>query len=188
VLPKYVEDFRKQHPAIEMKLHNVTGEEGLRHLRAGLVDFSVGPLLKIPEDIEFHPIVSYDPFLITAPDHPLARMEHLTLREISKYPFIVPPRHLSTWRTVDHVLNEAGLPFEVAMEVGGWEVIKKYVELGLGISVIMSVCLTGDENLAIIPGGEWFPKRTYGVILRKGKLLSPQAKRFLKLLVPNEEF
>jgi DNA-binding transcriptional LysR family regulator len=89
---------------------------------------------------------------------------------------------------VDHVLNEAGLPFEVAMEVGGWEVIKKYVELGLGISVIMSVCLTGDENLAIIPGGKWFPERTYGVILRKGKLLSPQAKRFLKLLVPHETF
>lgn len=184
VLPSYVEAFRKAHPKIELKLHNVTGEEGLRQLRAGQADFAVGPLLTVPEDIEFQPIVSYDPLLITAPDHPLAKKERIELRDISQYPFILPPRHLSTWRTVDHVLNEHGLPYEVAMEVGGWEVIKKYVELGLGISVIMSICITGEEKLAIIPANKWFPKRTYGVVLRKGRVLSPQARRFIQLLVP----
>jgi len=184
VLPQFVERFRGENPNIELKLHNVTGAEGLAQLRAGHVDFAVGPLLDIPEDIDFHPIVSYEPLLITAPGHPLSKSEKLTLKEISKFPFILPPRHLSTWNTVDSVFKTQGLPYEVAMEVGGWEVIKKYVELGLGISVVMSICITGGENLAVIPASQWFPHRTYGVVLRKGKFLTPQAKRFITMMLP----
>ncbi len=184
VLPDYVEAVRRKHPNIELKVHSLTGEAGLDRLRTGEVDFLVGPLLTVPADVVFHPVVSYDPLLITNPDHPLAQQETLTLHEISQYPFILPPGHLSTWRTVDHVFKQNGLPYDVAMEVGGWEVIKKYVELGLGISVIMSVCITGQENLAVIPAGEWFPKRTYGVALRRGKKLSPPAKRVLRLILP----
>lgn len=187
VLPEFVERFRKEHPNIELKLHNVTGAEGLAQLRAGHVDFAVGPLLQAPDDVDFHPIVSYEPLLITALDHPLASAKELTLKEISKHPLILPPRHLSTWSTVDSVFKTQGLPYEVAMEVGGWEVIKKYVELGLGISVVMSICITGEEKLAVIPAGDFFPDRTYGVVIRKGKFLSPQARRFIALMLPETE-
>jgi len=69
------------------------------------------------------------------------------------------------------------------MEVGGWEVIKKYVELGLGISLIISIGIHGNERLEVIPAGEFFPKRTYGVVLRKGRLLTPQARLFVDLLL-----
>lgn len=184
VLPGYVEQFRARHPQIELKLHNVTGAEGLAQLRAGHVDFAVGPLLEVPEDIAFHPIVSYEPLLITALDHPLALKEHITLRELSKHAFILPPRHLSTWSTVDSAFRKHGLKYDVAMEVGGWEVIKKYVELGLGISVVMSICITGEERLHVRSAREFFPNRTYGVVVRKGKVLSPQAKRFIRLMIP----
>src|SRR2546423_6470123 len=81
-LPKHVEAFRKAHPKIEMRLQNVTGLEGLERLRAGLVDFAVGPLMQVPADIEFHPIVSYDPVVITCLGHPLAKKAKLTLEEI----------------------------------------------------------------------------------------------------------
>ena len=50
-LPKHVEEFRHAHPRIEVRLQNVTGLEGLERLRAGLVDFAVGPLWQIPADI-----------------------------------------------------------------------------------------------------------------------------------------
>lgn len=187
VMPDYVEQFRKTHPNIELKLHNVTGAEGMAQLRAGHVDFAVGPLLDVPDDIVFHPIVAYEPMLITALDHPLAKMKKLTLAAMSEYPFILPPRHLSTWSTVDNIFKKNGLPYEVAMEVGGWEVIKKYVELNLGISIVMSICITGEERLAIRKVGQFFPDRTYGVVLRKGKQLSPQAKRFIGLMLPGFE-
>jgi DNA-binding transcriptional LysR family regulator len=185
-LPKYVDEFRRAHPRIEMRLHNVTGLEGLEQLRAGLVDFAVGPLMSVPEDIEFHPVVSYEPVVITCLGHALAS-KRLSLKEISRYPLILPPRGLSTWNLVDSTFKRHGLSYEVAMEVGGWEAIKKYVELGLGISLIIKIGITGQERLEVIPAGEFFPKRTYGVVLRKGRILTPQAKRFVSLLLSASE-
>jgi DNA-binding transcriptional LysR family regulator len=186
-LPKYVEAFRRAHPKIEVRLQNVTGIEGLERLRTGLVDVAVGPLMQIPVDIDFHPVVSYDPVVITCLGHPLVYKQRLTLEDIAKYPLVLPPRNLSTWSMVDSTFTKHGLSYQVAMEVGGWEVIKKYVELGLGISIIISIGITGEERLEVIPAGEFFPKRTYGVVLRKGKILTPQAKRFVDLLLSGSE-
>jgi DNA-binding transcriptional LysR family regulator len=187
VLPDYVGLFRKAYPKIELRLHNVTGVEGLERLRTGLVDFAVGPLMQVPADIEFHPMVSYVAVVITCPGHPLARQKKLTLEEISRYPLILPPRNLSTWGMVDSTFKKHGLAYQVAMEVGGWEVIKKYVELGLGISIIISIGITGEQRLEVIPAGEFFPIRTYGVVLRKGQMVTPQAKRFINLLLKKPE-
>ncbi|PWU18690.1 MAG: LysR family transcriptional regulator [Verrucomicrobia bacterium] len=184
-LPRYVEEFRRSHPRIELRLHNVTGLVGLEQLRAGLVDFAVGPLNLVPEDIEFHPIVSYEPVVVTRLRHPLS-YSPLSLEEISRYPLILPPRGLSTWSLVDSAFKKHGLSYEVAMEVGGWEAIKKYVELGLGISIIVSIGLTGSEKLEVIPAGAFFPRRTYGVVLRKGRILTPQAKLFVASLVTSD--
>ncbi len=187
VLPKYVDAFRRAFPKIELRLHNVTGLEGLEQLRAGLVDFAVGPMMDVPGDIEFHPMVSYQPVVITCLGHPLAHKKRLTLEDISRYPLILPPRNLSTWGLVDNTFKKHRLSYQVAMEVGGWEVIKKYVELGLGISIIVSIGITGQEKLEVIPAGEFFPKRTYGVVLQKGRILSPQARRFVGLLLSASE-
>ena len=88
---------------------------------------------------------------------------------------------------MDSTFKKHGLSYQVAMEVGGWEIIKKYVELGLGISIIISIGITGQEKLQVIPAGEFFPQRTYGVVLRRGKILTPQAKRFVSLLLATSE-
>lgn len=186
-LPRHVEAFRRTHPRIEMRLQQVTGMEGLERLRAGLVDLAVGPLLQVPADIEFHPIVSYDPVIITPLGHPLVYREKLSLEDIASYPLILPPRNLSTWPMVDSTFKSHGLSYEVAMEVGGWEAIKKYVELGLGISIIIRIGLTGSERVEVIPAEQFFPRRTYGVVLRKGHILTPQAERFVNLLLAVRE-
>ena len=184
VLPGYVEQFVNDHAGIDLRLRNVTGREGLELLRAGEVDFCVGPMLDIPEDIQFHPIVAYEPMLITAKGHPLAQRKEVLPRHISKYPLILPPRHLSTWRQVEFVFTQENLKYEVSLEVGGWEVIKKYVELGLGVSIVMSICITGREDLEVIPVGDYFPRRTYGVVWRKNRQLSPQARGFIDIMDP----
>lgn len=187
VLPGYVEKFINEHPKIDLKLHNVTGEGGLALLQEGKVDFCVGPLTNTPENIEFHPVITYDPVLIAPKDHPLAKRKNITLKDIHKYPLVLPPRHLSTWRQVEMVFAQHNLNYNVTLEVGGWEVIKKYVELGMGISIVMSNCITGNENLAVIPVDRFFPQRTYGVVFRRQKFLSPQAKGFIKTMVPGPE-
>jgi len=182
ILPEPVRRFTEQYPGIEIKLHNVTGRDGLAMLRADEADLAVGSMIEVPDDITYRPVVTYRPKLITPLDHPLANNETVTLKDIAPYGLILPPRHLSTWRTVDLVFRQHDLGYSVTLEAGGWEVIKKYVELGLGISIVTDVCLTGDEPLASISLEEYFPKRSYGIVLRRGKFLSPQAKRFLAVL------
>jgi len=184
ILPKFVKAFAQVHPAIELKLHNVTGRDGLEMLRAGEVDFAVGSMMDSPEDIEYRPVFTYDPMLITSRGHALARQKDVTMEDIAHHPLILPPRHLTTWRVVDLVFKQHNLTYEVRLEAGGWEVIKRYVELGLGISIVTSICLNGQENLEAIPLNRFFPQRTYGIVLRKGKFLSPQARSFIEMLEP----
>jgi DNA-binding transcriptional LysR family regulator len=176
--------FATDYPGISLKLQNVTGRDGLAMLRADEVDLAVGSMLEVPADIDYHPFVTFDPTLITPLGHPLAELPEVRLPDISPYGLILPPRHLSTWRMVDLVFGQHDLSYEVALEAGGWEVIKKYVELGLGISIVTDVCLTGQEALACIPLRAYFPQRSYGTVVRRGKFLSPQAKRFIDMLDP----
>lgn len=182
ILPGPVRSFVEQYPGIELKLHNVTGRDGLAMIRADEADLAVGSMLEVPDDIHYRPFVTYRPTLITPLDHPLAGRQSVTLEEIAPYELILPPRHLSTWRLVDLVFKQHNLAYRVSLEAGGWEVIKKYVELGLGISIVTDVCLTGEERLARVPLDQYFPKRSYGIVQRRGKFLSPQTKCFVKIL------
>ena len=182
ILSGPVKRFAEHYPGIRIKLHNVTGRDGLVMLRNDQADFAVGPLLQPTKEFVYRPVVTYHPTLITPLGHPLADKQTVTLEEISAYPLILPPAHLSTWQLVDGAFRQHNLNYNIALEAGGWEVIKKYVELGLGISIVTDVCLTGDERLARIPLNEYFPNRSYGVVQRKGKFLSPQARRFIELM------
>ena len=182
ILPRFTQRFAELYPGIRLRLHNVTGRDGLAQLRADEVDFAVGSMLDFPDDITYQPIFTYDTMLITPLDHPLARKSSVSLKDISPFGLILPPRHLSTWRVVDLVFQQHDVPYQVKLEAGGWEVIKRYVELGMGVSIVSGLCLTGDDKVAAISLEKYFPKRTYGVVQRRGRFLSPAARRFIEMM------
>jgi len=61
------------------------------------------------------------------------------------------------------------------------------VAMGMGISIVTSICLTDAdrERLAARSLAQYFPARSYGVVMRKGKYLSPQARAFVDLIQPD---
>lgn len=187
ILPKFVEIFNRRYPNIQLRLRNVTGRNGMTLLRRDEADFAVGSMLERVEDMNYYPIFNFDPVLIAPLQHPLAEIakeRSLSLEDISPYGLILPPRHLSTWTMVKLAFQQYNVPYNVTLEAGGWEVIKKYVELGMGISIVTNICLTGNEKLVVIPLDEYFPKRSYGVVVRRGKFISPQARCFLEIMDP----
>jgi DNA-binding transcriptional LysR family regulator len=186
LLPALVRAFRDQHPAVQLVLHNVTGQDGLGLLRSDAVDLAVGSMLDVPTDLAYAPVYSFDPMLICPPGHPLAEKTDLRLEDLSPFGLILPPRRLTTYRLVDLVFQQRRVPYTVALEVGGWEVIKQYVAMGLGISIVTSICLTESDKERLVSRnlGEYFPPRSYGVVMRKGKYLSPQARDFIDLIKP----
>jgi DNA-binding transcriptional LysR family regulator len=184
ILPEYIKRFAETYPGIEIKLHNVTGRDGMAMLRADEADLAVGSMMEVPDDIIYKESISFDQTLITPLDHPLARKDYISLEDICPYGLILPPRHLATWRFLEWVFSRAGLKFQVALEAGGYEIIKKYVSMGLGISIVSGLCLTGNEPLAQRNMAEHIPKRSYGVVIRRGKFLSPQTREFIKMIDP----
>ena len=186
LLPTLVQAFREQHPEVQLVLHNVTGQDGLGLLRSDGVDLAVGSMLDVPTDLAYAPVYSFDPMLICPPGHPLADKPDLRLEDLSPYGLILPPRRLTTYRLVDLVFQQRRVPYTVALEVGGWEVIKQYVAMGLGISIVTAICLTDADKQRLVARSlaDYFPPRSYGVVMRKGKYLSPQARAFVDLVKP----
>jgi len=72
ILPKPVRLFCEQYPAIKLRLSNETGRDGMELLRNDKVDFAVGSMLEVPDDLIYDPIVTYNPVVITPLNHPLS--------------------------------------------------------------------------------------------------------------------
>ena len=186
LLPQIVGAFRAAHPDVRLTLHNVTGAGGLELLRSDKVDLAFGSMLDVPADLDYAPIHEFEPMLIMPPDHPLAAKQKIDLTDLSPYGLILPPQRLTTYRLIDLVFQRARVPYTVALEVGGWEVIKQYVAMGQGISIVTAFCITETDRarLATRSLAKFFPSRSYGVVMRKGKFLSTQARAFVELIQP----
>jgi len=181
LLPSLVQHFRELYPNIHVQLRNVTGRDGLAMIRDDEVDLAVGSMLDVPSDIDYKPIYSYEPALIMPLGHDLADKDDVKIEDISPYGLILPPRRLTTWRMVDRVFQQHQVPFNVTLEVGGWEVIKRYVELDFGVSIVTGICLRDEDRLVAKNMSAYFPKRSYGTVMRRGKFLSPQARAFVEV-------
>ena len=186
LLPELVRRYRERFPDVQLQLANVTGKDGMALLREDKADFAVGSMLDVPNDIAWAPVHHYDPMLIMPLEHPLARQAEVALEDLSPYGLILPPQRLSTYRLIDLVFQRRQVPYRVAIEVGGWELIKEYVAMGLGISIVTGICIGAADHarLAVRNMRQYFPQRSYGVVMRKGKFLSPEARAFIDLVRP----
>ena len=182
ILPALVSAFRDQFPKIKVELRNVTGRDGLAMIREDEVDFAIGSMLDVPSDISYEPMYSFDPALIMPLGHKLAEKKNIQIKDIAPYGLILPPRRLTTWRMVDRIFQQHGVPFKVVLEVGGWEVIKRYVELEFGISITTGICLRKEDPLVVRNMSQYFPKRSYGIVKRRGRHLSLAARAFLDVV------
>lgn len=187
LLPEWVRAYREKFPDVRLDLANVTGIDGLALLRSDKVDFAVGSMLDVPHDLDYEAVRWFDPMLIVPHGHALAEKADIALEDISPYGLILPPQRLTTYRMVDLVFQQRKVPYHVAIEVGGWEVIKQYVAMGQGISIVTGICVTpaDQERLVARNMRRYFPQRSYGVVMRKGKYLSEQARAFIDLIKPD---
>ncbi len=186
LLPKIVERFRLHYPDVRLTLHNAISADGTDLLREDAADLAIGSMTDVPADLTYAPAYRFEQVLIAPHDHPLAKGGELELADIARYPLVLPPKRQITYRLVDQVFQRHRIAYTVALEVGGWEVIKQYVAMGMGISIVPALCLNeaDRERLAARSMKRWFPERSYGVIVRRGKALSAQARAFIEMIQP----
>ncbi|MHC1480689.1 LysR family transcriptional regulator [Frateuria aurantia] len=186
LLPRFVSRFRERYPDVQLQLVSMTEREGMAMLRNDRADVLVGSMLDVPADLSWAPVFHYDPMLVTPPGHPLLSRQVLTLGDLSDHGLILPPDRQATYRLVDLIFQQQQVPYHVAIEIGGWEAIKQYVALGMGITIMPGLCVTEADQgrLGIRNIRQLLPQRSYGVGLRRGKFLSTEARNFVDLLRP----
>jgi len=79
------------------------------------------------------------------------------------------------------------------VEAGDWEVVMKYVEMGFGISVLPEIMIQPGvrkrfcfRDLNEVEAGSGVSR--YGILLKKGKYISPAARELIKFLSPQFDF
>lgn len=184
-LPTCVEKFKKKYPNVQVTIMNrILDSEILSMVVAGEIDFGITASWNDFTGMDYYQTAEYDMFLCTAPDHPFAKRKKVTLREIAKEPLILYEKQNSIRRRIDEVFERLGLWHNVIIETGGAGIIKEYVKLGLGVTIIsgISLSLKDAQPMRMIPVTNYFGKLGYGVALRKGKYLTPATKEFIRIL------
>jgi len=115
----------------------------------------------------------------------LKNSKRITLEEISKYPLILPDVRSNTRKVIDSVFKDKGISYQLAMEIRGREAMNKFIEMGLGISVMSEYYLQKENlhNLITKDVSTLFGFSETGLIVRKGRYLNQAAKSFIELVI-----
>ena len=186
LLPEPIRRFRKRYPAVDITARNQPREETLAMLRTGELDFGFRAIAAVPEGL-FHRLSrAFDRVAIAPRGHPLLKEERVTLKTLSPYPFVMPWKGSTTRQLVERAFQEAGIPYQIGLEAGGIEIIKRYVALGLGIGVVLEFCLTPEDRKAMAarPVRHLFGQDSYGVVVRKGRFLTRAARALIREIDP----
>jgi DNA-binding transcriptional LysR family regulator len=177
LLPDPLRRFRKRHPRAELVLSHEPAERVLDGLRDGSLDFGIRSVPAPPAEFEFRPFVRGARVLIAPPRHPV--FNHRASPEIlARYAFVLPRRGSTTRSLIEGAFAGAGLPLRISVEAGGWEIIKRYVAMGLGISIIPAFCLQPSDRARVASRSlrNLFGEETYGIVTKRGRELAPAAR------------
>jgi DNA-binding transcriptional LysR family regulator len=185
LLPRPIRSFLQRHPRVEVLVRHLTADDTLAMLRQGEIDFAIRSLPEPPAEMAYAPFRTVDRLLIAPRNHPIHRLKTLTAEALSRHPFILPWPGSTTRKLIEGLFAERGLPLRVSLEAGGWETIKRYAGLGMGIGVVPDFCLEQtDRRLAVRKARHLFSKDTYGIVTKRGRELSPAARLLVSEIGP----
>lgn len=185
VLPRYLKEFREQQPGVRANVWSGTGRQCLSWLRSYEVDLVFAAMDLKPPDVEFYPVLPSDYLLITSMDHPLKGRTSVSPEEMCEYPMVAHSRGTYIRRFGEMFLRQYGLAANIVVAVDGWEVIKEYVEAGLGVAVVPDLCISKRDRLWRIPFKDYLHPRRYGAITRCDRILPLAVRRFMRIMDPD---
>ncbi|WP_445619828.1 CysB family HTH-type transcriptional regulator [Kushneria sp. Sum13] len=188
VLPRIIARFRRDFPRVHLELQQCGPGEIVSLLRAGKVDIGMATeaLGEAHGELVTFPFHQWQHGLVVPEDHPLRDVDTLTLQEIARYPIVTYHEGFTGRSRIDQAFASAGVTPDVVMSALDADVIKTYVELGLGIGIIASVAFDAgrDAGLAMLEQDHLFPRNTTLIALRRGHVLRNFAYRFLECCSP----
>jgi DNA-binding transcriptional LysR family regulator len=182
LLPRVLERFVRKYPGIELRLHTQISRRVIELIRSDQVDFGIVTLPAEAEGIRWRKLYD-DRFVVVLPHgHRLAGRRWIRPEELAGDPIIHLKPDTLTRAWIDHKLEPHGLQGRVRMEVSTIEVIKRLVEVGLGVSLLPEMAIGEELRSGRLRGARLrgVPlERPVGLVYRKGKYFSHALEAFL---------
>jgi LysR family cys regulon transcriptional activator len=186
-LPKIVHEFKTRYPKVKLTLQQGNPAQLAEMALAGDADIAIATeaLDHYPQLLAL-PAYTWHHCVVVPPKHPLAKLERLTLEELAKYPIITYDAAFTGRSHIDEAFTARGLAFDVVLSAIDADVIKTYVELGLGVGIVAAMAFDAkrDSHLRVIDAGHLFRSSTTRVALRRGAMLRGYAYEFIELFAP----
>ena len=183
-LPPVIKAFRELFPEVRLELIQGTPQEIEVLLQNGGADIGIASerLSNDPLLVAFPWFRWYHSLLLPV-DHPLNQVSPLTLEDIAKWPLITYRQGITGRSRIDEAFNRKGLTPDIVLSAQDSDVIKTYVELGLGIGLVaeQSSGEREDGNLVRLDTRHLFDANTVWLGLKRGQLQRNYVWRFIEL-------
>ena len=187
VLPYVVAGFTKNFPKVHLVLHQGSPTEIASMLLDGPADIGIATeALKDAPFLAAFPFYTWHHSVVVPKGHALERVKELTLDAIADWPILTYNENFTGRRNIDLTFAKAGLAPDIILSAMDTDVLKTYVELGLGIGIIASMTFDPkrDTKLRLLDAAHLFPTNTSLIAVRKGSYLRSYAYRFIELCSP----
>lgn len=187
VLPDVITQFRKDFPKVHLALHQGSPREIVQLVQEGKADIGIATesLLDVADLVSF-PCYDWHHAVIVPQGHPLVQQAELTLAAIAQYPIVTYHEGFTGRSRIDQRFSEAGLSPDIVLSAIDADVIKTYVETGLGVGIIAEMAFNPvrDVGLKRLPVGNLFSTNTTRLALRRGRYLRSYVYRFIEHFAP----
>ena len=180
-LPPLLRAFTQAHPQVALDIQFLDSEVAYEEVLHGRAELAVITLAPTPRE-SLHSVSVWDDPLdfVTAPEHPLARSNSISLADVARHPAVFPGGNTFTHHIVRRLFEAEDLSPNIAMSTNYLETIKMMVSIGLAWSVLPRTMLDEQVKRLSLPGIQL--SRQLGYIVHNERTLSNAARAFMQLL------
>ncbi|QKV53395.1 CysB family HTH-type transcriptional regulator [Comamonas antarctica] len=187
-LPHVVRDFRSRFPQVVLHLHQGSPQQVAQMLLSGEADIGVATeALSSHDELVTLPCYRWTHSIVVPPGHALLEIDGpLTLEQLVQHPIITYEQGFTGRAHIDEAFAREGLAPDVVLSAMDADVIKTYVELGMGVGIVASIAVDAerDRHLRLLDAGHLFEVNLTRLGLRRGAWLRGYAFHFIESFAP----
>ena len=190
-LPPAVRDFRTAHPQVALHMHQGSPHQIARLLLDGTADVGIATeALAQYDELVALPCYSWTHVVVVPADHELAglapRPRALTLQQLVRFPIVTYESGYTGRSHIDEGFARAGLVPDVVLQAMDADVIKTYVELGLGVGIVAAIAFdeARDSHLRALDARHLFAANMTRLAIRRGAYLRDYVYDFIATFAP----
>jgi len=187
VLPRVLRDFAARYPKVKLELHQGNPMQVAAQTASGDADVGIATeaLATFPDLITL-PCYQWNRCVLVPRGHPLAKVKPLTLAAIAKYPVITYDFTFTGRSQINAAFEAEGLSPKIVLTALDSDVIKTYVELGMGVGIVAQMAYDPGRDTAFekLDASHLFAPSTTKLALRRGVFLRGYIYDFIALFAP----